>query len=159
MNQPANPSSPSPPWLLIIGLLAGGGLLVFMAWDSIFATVKKDTQRGSVNLVHLTNANWQKEVIESDIPVLVDFSAEWCGPCHQLAPTINTLADRYKGKVKVAKFDVGDQSFNKGTKLRQQYHIDGIPCVIVFKGGEARFQSKGGTNESELVSVIERILQ
>jgi thioredoxin 1 len=156
--QPDNPPSPSPPWLLILGLLLGGGLIVFMAWESIESSFRKDTQRESPNLVHLTNETWQKEVIESDIPVLVDFSAEWCGPCHMLAPTINKLADRYKGKVKVAKFDVGD-NFVNGKKLRKQYRFDGIPHVIIFMGGVPRAKFTGAqVPESDFASALDKLL-
>jgi thioredoxin 1 len=161
MNQPTNQDRFSPPWLLIVGLLLGGSLIVFMTWDSISGSFKQD-RRGAVSsnlIVHLTNDNWQQEVVESKIPVLVDFTADWCGPCKNFAPVIDRLAERYQGKLKVASFDVGDTSFHKARKQAAQYGIDGIPCVMIFKGGdEPRFQ-KGGPSEAELIRAIDRVLQ
>src|SRR5437667_353925 len=101
MTQPTTQASFSPPWFLILGVLAGVALIAFIVWDS-----PSTRKSGSSHVVEITQANWQKEVVESDIPVLVDFSASWCPPCQKLAPTIDKLAERYKGKVKVGKVDM-----------------------------------------------------
>jgi thioredoxin 1 len=163
MNPPPNIERVSPPWLLIIGLLLGGSLLVFMAWDSISGSFHPagNSGPGSPHVVHLTEANWEKEVVQSKVPVLVDFTAKWCGPCQMLAPTIDKLADRYQGKVKIAKFDVGNQQFDKGGKMMAQYGLErAIPHVMLFKNGEPRAQFPGGqTREAEFAAAIDRLLQ
>ena len=79
----------------------------------------------------LTSENFEKEVLKSDIPVLVDFWATWCGPCRMVAPIISEIAEEYYGRVKVGKVDVDDQS-----ALAVKYGIQSIPTVIIFKGGK-----------------------
>jgi thioredoxin 1 len=85
----------------------------------------------SQNVLKLTKDNWQTEVVESKVPVLVDFWAPWCGPCRALAPTIDRLADQYAGKVKVGKVNVDDAQ-----DLAIKYNISNIPRVLLFHGGE-----------------------
>ena len=85
----------------------------------------------SPNVIVLTDANFEQEVLKSDVPVLVDFWAEWCGPCRMLTPTIDELADEYKGKVKVGKFEITDTNRNAAVKFR----VNSIPNIIVFKKG------------------------
>ena len=79
----------------------------------------------------LTSENFEQEVLKSDIPVLVDFWATWCGPCRMVAPIISEIAEEYYGRVKVGKVDVDDQS-----ALAVKYGIQSIPTVIIFKGGK-----------------------
>ena len=79
----------------------------------------------------MTSENFEQEVLKSDIPVLVDFWATWCGPCRMVAPIISEIAEEYYGRVKVGKVDVDDQS-----ALAVKYGIQSIPTVIVFKGGK-----------------------
>jgi thioredoxin 1 len=158
MNQPTDQAGASGPWLLITGLLLGAGLLVFMTWDSLTHS-SKDHARTSEHVVELTEANWEKEVLDSDLPVFVDFSAAWCPPCQAFAPTLDKLAERYKGKVKVGTLDVGDHSFNRAKKLAAQYDIKGIPNIMIFKRGELLFQSAGAPSEAELVRAIDAVLQ
>ena len=79
----------------------------------------------------MTSENFEKEVLKSDIPVLVDFWATWCGPCRMVAPIISEIAEEYYGRVKVGKVDVDDQS-----ALAVKYGIQSIPTVIIFKGGK-----------------------
>ncbi len=81
--------------------------------------------------VILTNENFQSEVLNSEIPVLVDFYADWCGPCKMLAPIINELSDEYAGKVKVCKINVDEQG-----ETAAKYGIQSIPTVMLFKNGE-----------------------
>jgi thioredoxin 1 len=156
MNQPTNQAGASGPWLLIIGLLMGAGLLVFMAWDGL--SHSKGGAKASEHVVELTEANWEREVLDSDIPVVVDFSAVWCPPCQAFAPTLEKIADRYQGKVKVGKLDVGDHGFDKAQKLAKEYGIRGIPQILIFKRGELRKQFEGGPSEATLAREIDRVL-
>ena len=88
--------------------------------------------------ITLTSDNFAKEVLESDIPVLVDFWASWCGPCKMLGPVISELAEENEGKIKVGKVNVDDEE-----ELAAQYGIQSIPTVLLFKGGEVISQSLG----------------
>jgi len=83
------------------------------------------------NYVTVTDGNFDEEVLQSDIPVLVDFWAEWCQPCHMIAPTIEELAKEYEGKVKVGKMDI-DSNQNTPSK----YQVMSIPSLLLFKNGE-----------------------
>ncbi len=84
----------------------------------------------SNDIVTLKDATFDQEVLKSETPVLVDFWAVWCGPCKAIAPVVDDLATRYKGKLKVGKMDVDDQQ-----AVAQQYGIRSIPTLLVFKGG------------------------
>ncbi len=84
----------------------------------------------SNDIVTLKDATFDQEVLKSETPVLVDFWAVWCGPCKAIAPVVDDLATRYKGKLKVGKMDVDDQQ-----AIAQQYGIRSIPTLLVFKGG------------------------
>lgn len=78
-----------------------------------------------------TTANFEEEVLNSDLPVLVDFYADWCGPCKMMAPIVETLAEEYDGKIKVGKCNTDDNM-----PLTQKYRVASIPTFIVFKGGK-----------------------
>jgi len=154
MNKPPTQASFSPPWFLIAGLLGGVAFVAYIVWDSTVTSVSKNA-----NVIALTEDNWQKEVLESKIPVFVDFTASWCGPCKRFAPTVDRLAERYKGKVKVAKFDVGDNTFHKGRKLQTLYSIDGVPHVMIFTGGDRKpMEFPGAGSEMEFVKVLDSVL-
>src|SRR3972149_11065049 len=86
----------------------------------------------SEDVVVLTDANFDAEVLKSNIPVLVDFWAAWCGPCRQLAPVIDELAKKYNGKVKVCKFDTEGNN-----AIPAKFGITAIPTLIIFKNGQA----------------------
>src|SRR4051794_28972243 len=87
----------------------------------------------SKNVQEFTNANWETEVMKSEVPVVVDFWAVWCGPCRMIAPTIDQLAEEYGGKIKVGKVNVDDNQ-----EIAAQFRINTIPQVYVFKGGEVK---------------------
>jgi thioredoxin 1 len=107
------------------------------------------------NVMEFTSENWQKEVVDSDKPVVVDFWAPWCGPCRQLTPTIERLATNLVGKVKVGKLNVDDNP-----DLAAQYGVTSIPRVFVFRGGDKpRHQVVGLTSENELMKLINGVMQ
>ena len=82
--------------------------------------------------LHVTDASFESDVLKSDLPVLVDFWATWCGPCRLIAPIVEELANEYEGKAKICKLDVDN---NQQTAM--QYGIRSIPTVLIFKGGQA----------------------
>ncbi|MDD3173564.1 MAG: thioredoxin [Herbinix sp.] len=82
--------------------------------------------------IQFTDANFQKEALESDIPVLVDFYADWCGPCKMVAPIVAELADEYAGKFKIGKLNVDEAS-----ETASKYHVMSIPTLMIFKNGVA----------------------
>ena len=109
----------------------------------------------SAKVVELTTANWEKEVAQSDKPVLVDFWAVWCGPCRMLAPTIDKLADQFDGKVKVAKLNT-----DHSPEIAVKYCINSIPALLLFKGGENVVDKKVGVQpEADLVKMLNRALE
>jgi len=108
----------------------------------------------SENVLQFTVDNWEKEVVQSDKPVLVDFWAPWCGPCRQLGPTIDKLADQYAGRLKVGKINTDDNQ-----DLAVRYGISGIPQVLIFKGGDQPKERLVGLQpERVLTGVIDRVL-
>jgi thioredoxin 1 len=102
------------------------------------------------NTLTFTDADFDQDVLRSEVPVLVDFWAEWCGPCRMMAPTIDVVATVYAGKLKVGKLDVDS---NGGTAMR--YNIRGIPTLLLFKGGNVVEQRVGAVGKSEVQKMIE----
>ncbi len=100
--------------------------------------------------ITITSANFESEVLQSDIPVLVDFWASWCGPCKMLAPTIAEIAKEYEGKVKVGKINIDDD-----TAIAIKYGVVSIPTVILFKNGEVADKSIGFVPKAELEAMIQ----
>ena len=94
-----------------------------------------------------TDANFEQEVLKSDQPVLVDFWAPWCGPCKAIAPVVDEVADGMKGKAKIFKMNVDN---NPVTPMR--YRVQGIPTLLVFKGGQVMEQHVGGDASKEKLS-------
>ena len=115
----------------------------------------KDGIMANPNVIELTSANWDAEVVKSDKPVLVDFWAVWCGPCRQLAPTIDKIANDFAGKVKVAKVNTED-----APEIAAKYRISAIPQIMVFKGGEQPVDrpSPGVKPEAEIVKMLNKAL-
>jgi len=105
------------------------------------------------NLIEFTDDNFDTEVLKSNLPVLVDFWAEWCQPCKMLAPTIEEIAGEYEDKVKVGKLNVDDNP-NTATK----YGIRGIPTLLFFKGGKVVQQVTGVKSKAEIKKIIDEEL-
>ncbi|QRK12559.1 thioredoxin [Archangium violaceum] len=103
------------------------------------------------DIIHLGDADFQREVLEAEGPVLVDFTATWCGPCRALSPTMEALATQHKGHLKVAKLDVDD---NQGTA--QQYGIRSVPTLLFFKQGKVVGQIVGAPPRARLEGAIQQ---
>lgn len=101
--------------------------------------------------IKFTDDNFDEEVLKSSIPVLVDFYADWCGPCKMIAPVIDEIASEYTGKIKVGKLNV-----DESPKRIADYRIMNIPTIMLFKSGEPVDKIVGGVVKSEIVSMIER---
>lgn len=99
--------------------------------------------------INLTNQNFEEEVLKSNIPVLVDFFATWCGPCKMIAPVISELAEKYEEKVKVGKVNVDEEN-----ELAMKYQIASIPTLVLFKDGEVISTKIGLCSKSELENMI-----
>jgi thioredoxin 1 len=107
----------------------------------------------STDLLILQDATFDKEVLKSDIPVLVDFWAVWCGPCKAIAPAVEELAKQYKGKVKVAKMDVDEHQH-----VPQQYGIRSIPTLLLFKGGRVVDTIVGAVPKAKLEESLKKAI-
>jgi thioredoxin 1 len=107
----------------------------------------------AANLIEVTDRNFQSEVLESDLPVLVDFWAPWCGPCRQVAPAVEALAEEYDGRVKFAKLNTDDSPLTPG-----QLGIMGIPTLIVFKGGAEAKRLVGALPKQRIKMAIDEAI-
>jgi thioredoxin 1 len=131
-------------WLILPG---GVALALFLAMGAC-------TQKGSeADVLAVTDSSFQKEVLSSDIPVLVDFWATWCGPCRMYGPVVDQVARDYKGRLKVVRIDV-DQ--NPG--LSRAFKINAIPNSILFQKGNAVMNWVGLVSEDDLKSGIEKVV-
>jgi thioredoxin 1 len=101
------------------------------------------------NIREFNDGNFEAEVLGSDLPVLVDFTATWCGPCKALAPIVEKLADEFEGKVKVGKLDI-----DQAQAVARKYAVRSVPTVMVFRGGEKTGQHIGLTNRGKLVELL-----
>ena len=100
--------------------------------------------------ITVSDANFKREVIESDIPVLVDFWAEWCGPCNMIAPVISEIAGEYKGRLKVCKLNV-----EEGPQVSSEYGVMNIPTLAIFKNGKVIDRITGVVPKNDLVARID----
>ncbi len=104
-----------------------------------------------VNTLNFSDATFDQDVLNSDTPVLVDFWAEWCGPCRMMTPTIDALATDYAGKVKIGKLNVDE---NPGTAMR--YQVRGIPTLLLFKGGKIVDQKVGAAPQTDVQKMLDK---
>ena len=104
----------------------------------------------SDNIINVTDTTFEQEVLSSDIPVLLDYWAEWCGPCKMIAPILNDIANEYSGKIKVAKLNIDE---NPGTPAK--FGVRGIPTLMIFKSGSIEATKVGAMSKSQLSAFID----
>ena len=102
------------------------------------------------NVVKLTDATFDTEVLQADTPVLIDFWAEWCGPCRMVAPIIDALAEDYDGRVKIAKLNV-----DENPQISRRFNIRGIPTLLLFKDGELKETAVGLRPKPQLEQLLD----
>lgn len=105
----------------------------------------------TVSIVNLSDDSFEQDVLSNNLPVLVDYWAEWCGPCKSIAPILEEVASEYAGKMVVAKINIDD---NPGTPPK--YGIRGIPTLMLFKGGEVEATKVGALNKSQLTAFLDQ---
>ena len=104
------------------------------------------------NLFHVTDGDFDQQILQSNVPALVDFWAAWCGPCRTVGPIVEELADEYKGKVKVAKLDV-----DANKEVAGKYGVRGIPTLILFKDGQVVDQIVGAVPKSRIKELLDKV--
>ncbi len=104
----------------------------------------------SQQIIHVTDSSFEQDVLQSDRPVLLDFWAEWCGPCKMIAPILDEIAGEYAGKVTIAKMNVDE---NPKTPMR--FNVRGIPTLILFKNGKAEGQKIGAVRKADVAAFLD----
>jgi len=105
------------------------------------------------NLFHVTDASFDTDVIQSEVPALVDFWAAWCGPCKMIAPLVDEISEEYAGKIKVCKMDVDS---NPETSVK--FNVRGIPTLLIFKNGNIEATKVGALSKAQLVEFVDSCL-
>ncbi|HAP04934.1 MAG TPA: thiol reductase thioredoxin [Methylophilaceae bacterium] len=104
----------------------------------------------SKNIIHLSDATFETEVLQSNIPVLVDYWAEWCGPCKMIAPILDEISKDYDGKLKIAKLNIDENA-----QTPAKFGIRGIPTLMIFKNGNVEATKVGALSKSQLTTFID----
>lgn len=107
----------------------------------------------SNNIIHVSDASFEADVLQSEIPVLVDFWAEWCGPCKMIAPILDEIADEYAGKIKICKVDVDSNS-----ETAAKFNVRGIPTLLVFKNGAVEATKVGALSKGQLTEFVDSLI-
>lgn len=104
----------------------------------------------SQQIVHVSDSSFEQDVLKANVPVLLDFWAEWCGPCKMIAPILDQIAAEYAGKVLVAKMNV-----DENPKTPMKFNVRGIPTLILFKNGQAEGQKIGAVRKADVVAFLD----
>jgi len=104
----------------------------------------------SSKIVHVSDESFAREVLQADVPVLIDYWAEWCGPCKMIAPILDELAEEYGARIKVAKLNIDDNP-----ETPPKYGIRGIPTLMIFKDGNVEATKVGAVSKSQLTDFVE----
>ena len=104
----------------------------------------------SEHIVHISDDSFEQDVLQSEVPVLVDYWAEWCGPCKMIAPILDEVAGDYAGRLKITKLNIDDNS-----QTAPQYGIRGIPTLMIFKNGSPAATKVGALSKTQLVEFID----
>ena len=107
----------------------------------------------SQQIVHVSDSSFEQDVLKSNVPVLLDFWAEWCGPCKMIAPILDQIAAEYAGKVLVAKMNV-----DENPKTPMKFNVRGIPTLILFKNGQAEGQKIGAVRKADVAAFLDNSL-